>query len=360
MKTKYAVALLTMVMSVGAMAQENDDMYFNTKDRNVVNKANEIVLAKRYQQEDINAVRTNPVNPSDSYSGRGVNPEYNAQSKNGTTVVQNNPDYFLAGYQPKNVNGSLYSGGASAYSNPYCGNSAYNNYYGNMGYGGMGMGSRSMFGMGYGSMMGMGYGGYSSFYNPYSSFYSPYSIFSMSYGAGSMFGSPYGMYGSGYGMGMYGMNYMYNPYTYGAYGNSYGGQAVINGGDSRATVNGRHPSRSSGLNNYVDNTRNDATIIGTNGRVREGGRVSTNSASPDYYDRGWRSNSSNFSNTNGNWNNGGNTRSGWGNNNSSWGNSGGATRSSFDSFGSGSRGSFGGGGSSSGGGSSGGHSRGKN
>ena len=365
MKTKYAVAILTMGMSVAAMAQESDDMYFNAKDRNVINKANEIVLAKRYQQDDMNAVRSNPVNPSDSYSGRGVNPEYNAQSKNGTSVVQNSPDYFLSGYQPKNVNSSLYSGGASAYSNRY-GNCACNGFS-NMGYGsmmgmgygsmyGMGMGYGSTMGMGYGSMMGMGYGGYSSFYNPYSSFYSPFnSMFSMGYG--SMYGNPYSM------MGMYGM---YSPYSYGGYNHSYGGVTVIGNGDSRATVTGRHSSRSNSLNNYVDNNRSadNATIVGTNGRVREGGRMSSNSTStPNYYDRGWRDNSSNFSNSNtqSGWDNGGNTRSGWGGNNG-WGNSNGNARSSFDNSNSGSRGSFGGGGFSggSGGGGGGGHSRGRN
>src|SRR5258708_16541733 len=128
MKTKYVVVMLAMGMSAAVMAQESDDMYFNSKDRVVVNKVNDVVLAKRYQQEDLTAVRTNPVNPSDSYSGRGVNPEYNAQTKNGTTVVQNNPDYFLSGYQPKNVNGSLYNGAASAYSGNCNCNNAYNPY----------------------------------------------------------------------------------------------------------------------------------------------------------------------------------------------------------------------------------------
>ncbi len=362
MKTRCVVAMLTMGMTVAAMAQESDDMYFNAKDRNVINKANEIVLAKRYQQDDMNAVRSNPVNPSDSYSGRGVNPEYNAQSKNGTSVVQSNPDYFLSGYQPKNVNSSLYSGGASAYSNRY------GNGYSNMGYGSMmGMGYGSMMGMGYGSMMGMGmgYGGYSSFFSPYSSLsmgfgsmygmYSPYSMMGM-----GMYGmySPYSMMGMGMGMGMY------SPYGYGGYNHSYSGVTVIGSGDGRATVTGRHSSRSNSLNNYVDNDRtaDNATIVGTNGRVREGGRMSNNSSSaPNYYDRGWRDNSSNFSNSNtqSGWDNGGNTRSGWGGNNG-WGNSGNNTRSSFDNMNSGSRGSFGGGGVSGGGGGGGGHSRGRN
>ena len=47
MKTKYALALLTIGMSMTAMAQENDDIYFNTKDRIVLNNANRIKSAKR-------------------------------------------------------------------------------------------------------------------------------------------------------------------------------------------------------------------------------------------------------------------------------------------------------------------------
>ncbi|MEJ0057116.1 MAG: hypothetical protein WDN75_16545 [Bacteroidota bacterium] len=125
MKTKYAIMLLTMGMSAAAMAQDDDDMYFNSKDRAKANQENNVVLAKRYQQEDVSAVNTNPVNPSDSYSGRGVNPEYNAQAKNGTSVVQNDdPDYFLSSYQPKNVNKNLYNGGNGSYS-------SYNNGYNN-------------------------------------------------------------------------------------------------------------------------------------------------------------------------------------------------------------------------------------
>src|SRR5882757_6778358 len=128
MKTKYTMLMLAMGLSAAALAQENDDMYFNSKDRAVVVKANEVVLAKKYRQDDLDAVRSNPVNPSDSYSGRGVNPEYNAQAKNGTSVVQNEPDYFLPNYQPTNVNSNLYNGGTTA-SNNYYGNSAYNNSY---------------------------------------------------------------------------------------------------------------------------------------------------------------------------------------------------------------------------------------
>src|SRR5882672_2908962 len=90
MKTRFTMALIAMGISFVALAQDSDDMYFNSKDRAKLVSATGVILAKQYQQEDIQSVRTNPVNPSDSYSGRGVNPEYNAQAKNGTTVLQNN------------------------------------------------------------------------------------------------------------------------------------------------------------------------------------------------------------------------------------------------------------------------------
>jgi hypothetical protein len=359
MKTRYTMLTLALGLSVAAFAQESDDMYFNSKDRAVVVKANEVVLAKKYRQDDIDAVRSNPVNPSDSYSGRGVNPEYNAQAKNGTSIVNNDPDYFVSGFQPKNVNSNLYNN-SSAYSSTNYNNSAY-------GYGGFGSPYSAMY-----SPYAFGYSPYSMMYSPYSMMYSPYSMYSpyggmygMGMGSGfysgfgmgysMMYGSPYSMIGFGYGMGS-----MYSPYGYG-YG-GYPSTVVVT--DQRNTAYGRHPSRSSGLNNYVStNTRNDATIVGSNGRVREGGRSRTDSQ-PNYYNSGWR-NSSDYSNTRSGYSGG---NSGWsgGNTGNSWGN-GGNTRSSFDNFG-GSRSSFGGGhsggfsggGFSGGGGGGGGHSRGRN
>ncbi len=355
-----------MCVSGVAMGQETDDMYFNAKDRVQVNAANEVALAHQYQQQDMNAVKTNPVNPSDSYSGRGVNPEFNSQAKNGTSVVQNNPDYFKAGYQP-NVNSSLYKSGSNT-SYPYYGNSSYNNpccgYGMNSMYGMGGMyGMGSMYGMGYGmgSMYGMGYGmgsmygmgGYIPFYSPfgYGMGYSPYSSmfmgYGMSYGMSSMYGMGYSMFG----MGMP----FYNPYSY--YGTGYYGAGTAI--DASSSVYGRHPSRSSSLNNFVDNGRNDQTIVGTNGRSREGGRMRTDSQ-PNYYDRSWRSDPGNFpTRSYYNDNSSGYNRSSWGNTSSGW-NSGG--RSSFDNN-MGGRSSFGGGGMSGGGGGGGGgggHSRGRN
>jgi len=356
MKAKYTMLMLALGLSVAALAQENDDMYFNSKDRAVVVKANEVVLAKKYRQDDIDAVRSNPVNPSDSYSGRGVNPEYNAQAKNGTSVVQNDPDYFVTGYQPKSVNSNLYNN-TSAYSNTY-----YNNGYGSpYGYSGFGSPYSSMY-----SPYAFGYSPYSmmspySMYSPYGGMYGMgmggmYSGFGMGYSM--MYGSPYSMMGIGYGMGsMYG-GYGYG---YGSYGSYYPTTAVVT--DSRNTAYGRHPSRTSGLNSYVNtNARNDASIVGSNGRVREGGRSRTDSQ-PNYYNSGWR-NSANYSNTRSSGFSNGNS---WGSGSGNGWNGGGNTRSSFDSFGSGSRGSFGGhsgggfsGGGMSGGGGGGGHSRGRN
>lgn len=369
MKTRYILAVLTMGLSAAAIAQENDDMYFNSKDREKLNASNAVALTKRFGQEDQMAVRTNPVNPSDSYSGRGVNPEYNAQGKNGTSVVQNDPAYFIPNYAPTNVNQSLYNGYGNNYSSNYYGSSAFSNPY---------------YGMG-------GYGGYYSPYsvmNPYSMFYSPYSMYgasmygmyspysmygsglSMSYGFGSMYGmySPYSMFGMGYGS-MYGM---YNPY-YG-YGYGYGSSYVVTGMESNV-VQGRHPSRSSSLNNsfVADRSRmNSTTTAGaTRSASNAGGRVATtgNSSGTNYYDRSWRDNSSNYTTT-GTTSGSRGSYGGWGNTgnsgNSGYSNSAGRSSSTMGTWGggnSGGRGSFGGGGGMSGGGGGGGgggHSRGRN
>lgn len=348
MKTKYTLAVLALGMSVAAMAQEVDDLYFTSRDRAVVTAEKEISLTKKYQQEDLNAVRSNPVNPSDSYSGRGVNPEYTAQSKKGMTVVQENPDYFLSSYQPKNVNQSLYNGSASQYSNPCNCNSYGNPYYSGMGYGGFGSpySMYSPYGMysPYSSMsmgMGYGFGGYNS------GFYS-----GMSYGMGSMYGMSSLYMGYGWGS-MYG-----NPY----YGYGYPGTIVVVPADISGVSHGRHSARSTSLNNYVDNTRTNTVATngaaGTAGRVREGSRMS-GSSQPNYYDPSWRSNANNFRGSS--YDNSSMRGSGW---NNSIFDGGSRTRSSFDNMGGGSRSSFGSGGGFSGGGgggaSGGGHSRGRN
>jgi len=335
-----------MAVSSVAVAQENDDMYFNSRDRVRLNEETQVALTARYKENDRLAVRTNPVNPSDSYSGRGVNPEFNAQAKNGATVVQENPDYFLSGYQPKNINRNQYAASSPSYSNCNCG---LNNPYG-MGYGG------------FGNPYGMGYGGFGNPYNsfsPYGNFYSPYGnglTTSMGFGFGG-FGSMYSM-GMGYGMGsMYGNPYgMYNPY---GYGNRYGyPTTIIVTGTDQGQAYGRRSSRSTSMNNNYVNTSGSA--VTTNGRSRATGQERTSQS--NYYNPSWRNDASNFTSpSRTNYNYGRSSAFPDNSQGRTWNTDPGRTRSTFDSFGSGSRGSVGApsGGSSSGG-SSGGRSRGRN
>lgn len=334
MKKRYTFLTLALAVSSVAMAQENDDMYFNSRDRLALTESNQSMLAARYQENDRQAVKASPVNPSDSYTGRGVNPEFSAQQKNGTTVIQENPDYFLAGYQPTNINSNQYSTNSPNYSNCNCGS---NNPYGF---------SRGGFG------------------NPYGNFYSPYGTSYSLYGYSGMtstlgYGYGYGNYGSMFTMGTaYGLSGMYyNPYMYNnAYGYPGTGYVPV-GVDNMGQAYGKRSTRSSSANYYSGS----GVVAGTSGRNRVDGQARTTQS--NYYDPSWRSNANNFSSRSaGDYGsrsssyNQGNSTSGRG-----WNNDSGRTRTSFDSFGSGSRGSFSapGGGSSSGS-SSGGRSRGRN
>lgn len=325
MKTKYTMMAAFLACSGVAVAQEVDDMYFNARDRVTHTEATQANLAVRYAAEDNRAVKTNPVNPSDTYTGRGVNPEYNAQQKNGAEIVQGNPDYFLASYKPKGINNNQYTS-----TSPYNYNCACSRPYG-----------------GYGNP-------YGSFYSPHGYGYSPYSMMGMGY---SMY--PYG-YGSGWSMSMmygmgYGMGSMYNPYgmyrPYGYYP-SYS-VAPAYAYDPIQNTYGRRPIRSTAAQTYA--YANPGYTTGTNGRTRVAGQTRTN-----YYDPKWRNDPNNYPTRS-------YTSTGRGTSwapsstgrSSSWTpTSGSRTRSSFDTFGTGSRsvGSVPSGGSSSGGG----RSRGRN
>lgn len=346
MKTKYTMLAAALAVSVAGFGQEIDDMYFNARDRVVHNEATQAALAGVYAKADHDAVTTNPVNPSDTYTGRGVNPEYGAQQKNGAEIVQDNPDYFLSSYKPKNINSSL----SSTSSGCNCSNP----YYGSMPYSGFGNPYGSFYSP-YGmyspySMMGYGYpGAYSSLGYTMGSYGSMWSL-GFGYGMGSMYGGyPYGMSPYGYGM-MSPYGYGYNPYMYG-YATPY--TAVSN--PDIATVSGRRPVRTSGGPTQINST-GYYTPAGTNGRVRDDSRS-------NYYNPGWRNDPSNFPSRS--YNYGGRTDA-FGNSSTypsrSWGADPGRTRS-FDSFGGSSGGrSLGGfsGGGTGGGGGGGGHSRGRN
>src|SRR5579864_2017049 len=105
MKTKsILLSLLAMASGICAFAQENDDMYFSSKDRAKINVTSreEVVLASAKENS---AVQT--INPSDSYSARNENPDYIAGAKVGSNATTTS-SYFTPTYQPS-VNQSLYS-----------------------------------------------------------------------------------------------------------------------------------------------------------------------------------------------------------------------------------------------------------
>lgn len=341
MKTKYTMMAAFLACAGMAAGQEVDDMYFNARDRVTHNEAASAAMAMQYADQDLRAAKTNPVNPSDTYTGRGVNPEYSAQQKNGAEIVSGNPDYFLASYAPKNINNTLYSGtattgsscGCNPYTSAYSGfGNPYGSFYSPYGYSPYGFSPYSS--MGFGSM-----------YSPYGSAWN----ISMMYGMGSMYGMP--MYGMG---GMYGYG-MYNPYGY------YAGPGMAYGYDPIQTTYGRRSVRASTV---VQPTAyaNPGYVAGTNGRTR--------ATRTDYYDSQWRSNPSNFPTRSYDYS-GGRSGSSYGSyssgRSSSYQGYDGGTRTrsygSYDSYGGGSRSmgsSYGGGASGGGSSSGGGRSRGRN
>lgn len=392
---KTAMFVILLGVSFTAFSQEDDDMYFTSKDRakqELTVRSNRTAKEQKSNTVDERTEDTS-INPTDSYSARNINPEYISRSQSDAEETDES-GYFSDSYAPISVNKNLYNDYSTnnQYSPYYGYNNGFNpyNYYGGYGMGGM-YSPYSMMGMGFrpGLSIGMGYG-MGSMYNGWYG--------SMGYGMGGM----YGMYDPFWGSsmmysGMYGMYSpwgMYNPY-YGGYGYYPGTVVVVGDGGSRRPITyQRRSDRSRVTNNTTDNSsrgvastnRTNRTVGTSNGR--------TSSQSQDYYQRGWRNNGtvtstnsrSSWSNSSsdGNntvrvkrWDSGGNSSSGFNNGgfsngssdsgNSNWGGSSGSnSRSSWSngnnsSFGSGSfggggnsRGSFGGGGggSQSGGGGS--------
>src|SRR5882724_3883791 len=103
MKTKSILLSLVAVTSgICALAQENDDMYFSSKDRAKINLSSreEVVLASAKGNSSVQTI-----NPSDSYSSRNENPDYVAGAKVGSNATTTS-SYFSPNYQP-NINQSL-------------------------------------------------------------------------------------------------------------------------------------------------------------------------------------------------------------------------------------------------------------
>lgn len=275
-----------------AFSQEFDDMYFNSKDRAKLNEGK--ISADLGLTKNNGEIRgaDSPINPTDSYSARNINPEYSSQLNTGSSpIVEDN--YFIQDFQPTGVNQNLSNCncGSGSYYNPYYGNNAWNNpYYGNMG----------GFGSPYSSYYGSSWG-----YPSYGGF-SPGLSMSMGYGWG---GYNTGFYsGLGYGYGGYSnfWNPYSNPWRNGYYGSYYPGQVIIiNNGDASGpkVAYSKRSSRSSNINHSVNNSRPSsvANVNNTSRSAVSNGR--SRSATPEYYDRGWKRTQSESNGTRGYWSN---------------------------------------------------------
>jgi len=273
-----------------ALGQELDDMYFNSKDRAKINERKitaDLGLAQKSNQVSESTTR---INPTDSYSARNINPEYASQLTGdaGQTLVED--DYFLPDFQPTGINQNISNCNCNtgSYYNPYYSNAFNNPYYG--------------FNNGFGSP----YNNYypSSWGYPYNNGFGSGLTMSLGYGWGSFGPSFY----NGYGYGSYANNFWnpYNPWGGNYYGSYYYPRQVIviNNGDApRSRVSyAKRSSRSSNLNHYVDSPRpgNSGNVVGSGRTAISGGR--SRSASPEYYDSGWKRNQ-NTNPTRGYWSN---------------------------------------------------------
>lgn len=333
MKTKFVIlSLLSFVVVGSAFAQiEQDDMYFNSKDRaklREAQKSNSVVLAssrdaKREQDED--------VNPTDSYSARNVNPEFTsrAQSK---TAAEDEQDYFVTNY--RYANQGFYNNFNTRYNTWYNSSWYRSNYWGSSI-----NGWNSPY---YGSAYDM-YG--NPWANPYyrsgwSSGFSFYYGNSWNYGMNNCFScSPYAYYDPYYDF--YNPYYSYNPYSFWGpsyynrpmyrYGGGWGTptRVVYVTGDNRGTY-GKRSSRSAQIDRDTDRgTRGTGRIVEggrDGGRTPSGGRINREQ---EYYNNTWR-NSNRSNNTNSSWSTPSRTATpSWNNNNSN--NSNNNSRSSWES-----------------------------
>lgn len=363
MKTGIAfVALLTVV--IGVRAQESDDMYFNSKDRAKLN-AERAVLATTIQNTDDESLVQSRINPSDSYAGRGENPEYTSRSRFNTDNEEADAPYFISGYQPPisvnqgltNYNNSFYSPysfGNNGFYNPYAYSAFSPSFYG---------GYSSGWSMGLGYSFGMGSGWFGN----------------MNYGFGNMWGSPSNMFWDNYyGYGNYGFgsgfnNWGFSPWNNWGYSGFYPGNVIIinNGGDNGRNVAYRkRTDRSDYVNTTGGQTRNAATYTRNSREINSGGRTRSEGTQSEYYDRSWKRNPevnparSSWSSSS-NAGQGSSTRSSWGTDTnsggrtSSWSNDSGSRSSSWSSGSNSSSGSRSSAGSSSGSSSGGSRTRGR-
>ena len=303
MKKQVMFSLAAMLVTATVFGQENDDMYFNSKDRAKL-KAQTASEAPSYtasakKPKKVEQVADEVINPTDSYSARNVNPEFAARS-NSQTAAADNQDYFVNNYQyntSSNLNkwnnnynnwagspwyaanyfgpsinewGSPYYGSSyDPYGNPWCNPYYRSSYSSSFSYY---MGSSWNYGWGSGIGMSYGYG------NPYMNSWGGY--------------PGYGSYGyGGYG---YGGGYGYSGYGYGGYPTTV---VVVNSGDNgRNVVYGKRASHGGMVTVPRDAayTRTRTNYANSLTPVDAGGRVSTTPTSgrtqrqEEYYNRSWR------------------------------------------------------------------------
>jgi hypothetical protein len=357
MKTRIIATVVLISIGANGFSQqvENDDIYFNSKDRaKLKEKATVVAYADVKPKEKKNVELADEVNPTDSYSARNVNPEFSARS-HAEVAQEENGDYFVNNYKyqtAENLNtwnndfNNWY--GNSMYNNSYYGNNMYGwnspyygSYYNNFGspwtnpyYQSMLSSSFSLY---WGNNWNYGWGvGYNNYCNPYN----------------SMWGSPYASFGYGF---SYGNPYYYNPYGWGGYQN-YPTVVVV----ERNKFN-TYELRNSRSSNLASTNPQGASRSAISYTDQTQTRNAPRSSRTEYYDRNWRyhnppsnGSTSSYSNSNGE-----NTFSKPTNERNSWNNNSGDSNSrytpsnsgSYDGGGSRSSSSSSGGSHSSGGGS---------
>jgi hypothetical protein len=287
MKTKLLMGA-TLLFGASALAQEYDDMYFRSKDREKLSTSN--TLKDTYSSDNYSkfkkkhfdevAMLDDYANPTDSYSSRNINPEYISRSYS-EQASEDELNYFVEGYNPKVAagNSGYYAGTnnnwnnrntwnspwmspwygngfGSRWNNPYM-NSMYNPYFGwndpwmNPYWGG---GFNSGWSLSASYFWGNSWGpGWNTWGNPY---------------YGSMWG-PSMYYGSGWGWNTWNMGY-YRPYT----------TVVVGGEGSRTNYGKRSTSNSAVVNNVANRNTNTSGA-----RITEGNTGRRTQTADEYYVR---------------------------------------------------------------------------
>jgi hypothetical protein len=306
MKTRLIIIGMVIGVSAGAFAQEYDDMYFRSKDREMLTTSVSSPSAgkdsyssfKKKHFEDVTML-DEYINPSDSYSARNINPEYIARSSSAQATADEG-NYFVEGYSPQMLN-SMNRNNTSNF------NTMNNSWYNTGWFGPSFYGARSpysFYGMNDPWMMNrFGYGMGMGMYDPW---------MMNRYGAGFGWNDPWMMnpYRTGFGFNQgwslsmnsfWGNSFggsWFNPY----FGNSWGMSpwnnfyhpgyyrpntvVVVTDGSNYS----KRPSRSSAYSNTATNntptrtrTVGDLTRDNTNSTVNTGGRQRT--TADEYYVR---------------------------------------------------------------------------